>query len=117
MQDGRCVGDVLRGGAPVAILAQLVFATGVDVVHHGNDGVANLLGFGFQFGPVDGAELAVLHDLIGRLLRNDAQLALYFGQCAFDVQVFGRAVLVRPDVAHGRVAEHVAENFGVDDGG
>ena len=117
MQHGRCVGDVLRGRTPVAILAQFVFATGIDVVDHGNDGVTDLLGFGFQLDPVDGTEFAVLHDLFSGFLGDYSQLALYFGQCPFNVQILGGAVLVRPDVAHGRVTEHVAENFGIDDGG
>ena len=116
LQHGGCVGDVLRGGAPVAVLAQLVTAVGVDLVDHGNDGIADLLGLGFELGPVDLAELTVLDDLFSSFFGDDAQLTLHLGQCAFDVEVFGGAVLVAPDMAHSRVAEHVAEDLGVNDG-
>ena len=116
LQHGGGVGDVLRGRAPVAVLAELVSAVGVDLVDHGNDGVADLLGLGFELGPVDLAELAVFDDLFGSFFGDDAELALHLGQRAFDVEVFGGAVLVTPDMAHGCVAEHVAEDLGVNDG-
>jgi hypothetical protein len=100
----------------VAVLTELVTAIGVDLVHHGNDRVANLLGLGFEFGPVDLAEFAVFDDLFGGFFGDDAELALDLGQRAFDVEVFGGTVLVAPNVAHGRVAEHVAEDLGINDG-
>ena len=116
LQHGGGVGDVLRGRAPVAVLAELVSAVGVDLVDHGNDGVADLLGLGFELGPVDLAELAVLDDLFGSFFGDDAELALHLGQRALDVEVFGGAVLVTPDMPHSCVAEHVAEDLGVNDG-
>ena len=116
LQHGGRVGDVLRGGTPVAIFTQAVFAGGVDLVHHSDDGVTNGLGFGFQLGPIDLLKIAVFDDFCGGLGRDDAQLALHLGQGAFDVQVFGGAVFVRPNLAHGGIAEDVAENFAVNDG-
>ena len=75
-----------------------------------------MLGLGFEFDPVYLVKLAVFNDFVSRFLRNDAQLALHFGQGTFDVEVFCGAVFVRPNLAHGGIAEHVAENFGVNDG-
>ena len=72
LQHRSRVGDVLGGGAPVAVFAQLVSAVGVDLVHHGNDGVANLLGLGLEFDPVDLAGFAVFDDLVRRFLGDDA---------------------------------------------
>ncbi len=100
LQHRRRVGDVLRGGAPVAVLAELVAAVGVDLVDDGDDRVADLLGLGLELDPVDLRQLAVADDLVGRLLRDDAEFALDLGQGALDVEVLGGAVLVGPDVAH-----------------
>ena len=116
LQHGGGVGDVLGGCAPMAVLAELVLAVGVDLVHHRDDRVADLFGLGLELGPVDLRQLAVADDLVGRMLRDHAQRSLHFRQRAFDVQVLRGAVFVRPDAAHLGVAEHVAEDGRVDDG-
>jgi hypothetical protein len=66
-------------------------------------------------GPVNLLEIAVLDDLVGGLLRDQAQLALHLGERTLDVEVLGGAVFVRPDLAHFGVAEHVAEYSGIND--
>ena len=64
------------------------------MVGDGNDGVANLLGLGFEFDLADLAGLAVFNNLCRRLFRVDAQFALHLGQGALSGQIFGGAVLV-----------------------
>jgi len=60
LQNGGGVGDVLRGRAPVAVLAQLVPAVRIDLVDDGDDRVADLLGLGFEFCPIDLVDIAFL---------------------------------------------------------
>ena len=67
-----------------------------------------------QLGHVDLVEPAVADDLVGRLLRDEAEPALDLGQRGFDVEVLLRAVLVGPDVAHlvaGDDARKMAESM------
>jgi hypothetical protein len=52
----------------------------------------------------------VADDLVGRLLRDQAQAALHLGQRALDVQVLGGAVLVAPHLAHRVAAEDALED-------
>ena len=111
------VGDVLRGRAPVAVFAELVAAQRVELRHHAEDRVADALGLLAQLDHVDLVEPAVADDLVGGLLRNQAQAALHLGQRGFDVEVLLRAVLVGPDVAHLVAGEDALEDGGVDDGG
>ena len=111
------VGDVLGRGAPVAVLAEAVAAEGVDLVDHGDDGIADALGLPAQLDHVDLVEAAVADDLVGRLLRDDAELALHLGQGGLDVEVVLGPVLVGPDGAHLVGAEDALEDVGVDDGG
>ena len=56
-------------------------------------------------------------DLVGRLLRDDAELGLDLGQGGLDVEVVLGPVLVGPDRAHLVGAEDALEDVGVDDGG
>ena len=117
LQHGRGVGDVLRGRAPVAVLAELVAAQRVELRDDAEDRVADALGLLAQLGHVDLVEPAVADDLVGRFLRNQAEAALDLGQRGFDVEVLLRAVLVGPDLAHLVAGEDALEDGRVDDGG
>jgi len=116
LQDGRGVGDVLRGRAPMAVLAELVAAERVELRDDAEDRIADPLGLLAQLGHVDLIEPAVADDLVGRLLRDQADPALDLGQRGFDVEVLLRPVLVGPDVAHLVAREDPLEDRGVDDG-
>ena len=85
------VGDVLGRGAPVAVLAEAVTAEGVELVDHGDDRIADALGLPAQLDHVDLVEAAVADDLVGRLLRDDAELPLHLGQGGLDVEVVLRS--------------------------
>ena len=117
LQHRRGVGNVLRGRAPVAVLAKLVAAQRVQLRDHTQDRIANALGLLLELAHVDLVDRAVLHDLVGRFLGDDAEATLDSCKRAFDVQIPLRPVLVGPHVAHGLGAEDVAEDGGVDDGG
>ena len=90
LQHRRGVGDVLRRRAPVAVLAELVAAQRVELRHDAEDRVADALGLLAQLGHVDLVESAVADDLVGRLLRNEAEPALHLGQRGLDVEVLLR---------------------------
>ena len=117
LQHGGGVGDVLRRRAPVAILAELVAAQRVQLRHHAEDRIADALGLLPQLGHVDLVEPAVAHDLVGRVLRDQAEAALNLGERRLDVEIFLRAVLVGPHVAHVVAGEDALEDDGVDEGG
>ena len=68
LHDGRGVGDVLRGGAPVAPFAEPLVAERHDLLHHAEDRIADALGGGLQLGEVDVLDPALAHDLARGLL-------------------------------------------------
>ena len=70
-----------------------------------------------ELAHVDLVDRAVLDDLVGGFLGNDAQPALHSCKRGFDVEILLRAVLVGPDLAHRLGAEDVAEDVGIDDRG
>src|SRR5204862_393212 len=78
--------------------------------------VAVAPGLRAQLAQVDSLEPAVAHDLRGRRCGDDAEPGLDARQSGLDVEIFARAVLVGPDLAHGLGAEEVAEDDGVDAG-
>ena len=90
LQHGGGVGDVLRGGAPVARTRRAVAAELVDLGDHAEDRVADALGLLAQLGQVDLVEVAVADDLLGGLGRDQPELALHLGQRGFDVEVLLR---------------------------
>ncbi|MNS86374.1 hypothetical protein D3C72_1202760 [compost metagenome] len=117
LQYRRCVGNVLGGGAPMAEFAKPIPAVRVDLVDHRDNRISDLFGLCLELNPVNLGKFAILDDLVGRFLRDDAKLTLHFCQCSLDVQVFSRAVFIGPHFAHARVAKHVAKNAGINDGG
>ena len=110
LQHGRGVGDVLRGGAPVAVFAELVAAQRVQLRDDTQDRIADALRLRAELLHVDLADVAVADDFVGGLLRNDAEPALHDGERPLDVDVLLRAILVGPDAAHRLAAEEVAED-------
>ncbi len=110
------VGDVLSGGAPMAPFAQAVGAQLHQLLDHAQHRVADALGLRAQLLQVDHLEPAVAHDLRRRLCGDDAEPGLDARQSRLDVEIFARAVLVGPHLAHGLGAEEVAEDGGVNDG-
>src|SRR5204863_146330 len=76
-----------------------------ELLHHAQHRVADALGLRAQLAQVDSLEPAVAHDLRGRLCGDDAEPGLDARQSGLDVEIFARAVLVGPDLAHGLGAE------------
>jgi hypothetical protein len=107
---GGGIADVLRSRAPVTVFAELVAAQRIDLRHDAKDRVTDALRLGAQLGHVDLADIAVAHDLLCGLRRDDAKSALHDRQRFFDFDVFRRAILVRPDAAHRVGAEDVSED-------
>ena len=95
----------------MAVLAEAISSECVNLIDDRNDGITDLLGLSLQFCPINLVDIAVFDDLIGSLLRNDAELALHFRERTLDVEVFRRAILVGPYCAHFRVTEYVTKNF------
>ncbi len=88
-----------------------------QLLHRGEYGMADDVDLRLQPRHVDLLDAAVTVDFLRRLLGNDSQARLYAGQRSFDVEVILNAAFIGEDRAHGRVAEGVAEQGGVDDGG
>jgi hypothetical protein len=99
----------------VAVLPQPVAAQRVQLRDDAEHRIADALGLDLELRHVDLVDRAVAHDLVRRRLRDDPEPRLHTGESRLDVQVLLRAVLVRPDAAHRRGAEDVAEDGGVDD--
>ena len=117
LHDGRGVGDVLGGGAPVAPFAETALAEIDELRDHRQHRIADPLGLLLQLLDVELVELAVLEDFVAGLLRDDAQLGLRAREAGLEVEILLDAVAVRPHLPHGLGAENVAEDGGVDGAG
>ena len=84
----------------MAALAEAISAERVQLSHHTEDRIADTLGVALQFREVDLLDAAVPVDLVGCLLRDDAEPRLHTGKRRLYVEVLLRAVLVRPHAAH-----------------
>jgi hypothetical protein len=96
-------------GIPPAQMRNLV-----DEAEHRVADRQRLLGVGLE---VDTLDLAHATDLIGRVLRDQADFGLGAGKRRLPVEIFLGAELVRPDLAHGGRAENIAEDQTVDGAG
>ena len=114
LHHGRDVGDVLRGRAPVAPFAKPVAAQRDELLHHRQHRIADALGLGFELGEIDLGDVAVLADLLGGLLGNDAEPRLRPRQARLEIEIFLDAVLVGKDPPHRLGREDVAEDGGID---
>src|SRR4030095_11839051 len=77
LHDCRRVRDVLRPRAPVAIFAEVIPAQRIQLRDNAQNRIADALGLSAQLVHVDLADVAMAHDLVGRLLGNDAKTALH----------------------------------------
>ena len=75
------------------------------------------LGGGLQLRQVDGLHLALLHDLLGGLLRDDAHPPLHLCQRRLDLEITANAKLVGEHVTHLCGGEDVLEDVRVEQGG
>jgi hypothetical protein len=110
LQDGGGVGDVLGGGAPVAPFAQAVAAQRDELLHHGEDRVADPLGLRLELGEVIFPCVAVPADFLRGLLRNDAEPRLGARERRLDVEIFLDPVFVGEDPPHRLGGKDVAED-------
>ncbi len=114
LQDRRGVGDVLRGGAPMAPLAEPVGAEPDDLLHHAQDRIADALGLLLEASEVDVLDPALAHDLLRGLLGDDAEPSLRLRQRRLDLEVIADPCLVGENLPHLRSAENVAEDDGIE---
>ena len=117
LHDGRGVGDVLGGRAPVAPFAEPALAELHELRHDRQHRIADALGLLLQLFDVELVDLAVLEDFVAGLLRDDPSLACARASAGLEVEILLDAVAVRPHLPHGLGAENVAEDGGVDGAG
>ena len=116
LQDGGGVHDVLGGGAPVDVAAGLAALLG-ELVHDADDGVADEIGLGLQLGDVDGVRARQPLDGRGGVLGDDADAGLRGRQRHLDLDVARDRRSIAEDRAHGRRAERIAEDVGIENRG
>ena len=114
LHHGGGVGDVLRGRAPMAPLAEPVAAKRDELLHHRQHRIADALGLRFQLGEIDLGDVAMPADLLGGLLRDDAEPRLRPRQRGLEVEIFLHAVFVGKNPPHRLGGEDVAEDGGID---
>jgi hypothetical protein len=117
LQHGCGVDDVLRGRAPMAPLTQTAGAKPYQLLHHGKHGMADGIDLLLQSHHVNLLDQAVTADFFRRLLGNDSQARLHAGKRPLDVEIVLNAAFIGKNGAHGRAAEEIAKEGGVDDGG
>ena len=117
LHDGRGVGDVLGGRAPVAPFAEAALAELDELRHHRQHRIADALGLLLQLVDVELIDRDVLEDLVAGLLRDDLQPRLRARQPGLEVEILLDAVAVGPHLPHGLGAENVLEDGGVDGAG
>ncbi len=110
LQHGRGVGDVLRGGAPVAPLAEAVGAQRHDLLHHAEHGIADPLRLQLELGEIDVLDLALPLDLLRGARRDDPEPRLDARQRRLDLEIIFGPRLVGEYPAHLRRAEDVLED-------
>ena len=116
LQDSGGVHDVLGGGAPVHVAAGIAALLG-ELVHEADDGIADEVGLGLELGEVDGIGARQPPDGLRRLLGDHADAGLGGGQRHLDLDVARDRRLVAEHFAHGRRAEGIAEDVGIEDRG
>ena len=108
------VDNVLARSTPVHVLAGMLrqdFLEGIEE-RHNRDGALVALTDGRN---VDEVGLRILHDDIGLLLRDDAELTLSLCQSCFRIQPFLHPGLLREDFIHFLRTEQETVNLAVDD--
>jgi len=115
LHDGRRVGDVLRGGAPMRPFAKSVLAEFHQLLHHGQNRIPDPFGCFLEFRHVDFVGRAVTDDFGGRFFWDDAEPGLRARERGFEIEIFLHAVLVGEHVAHGLRGENVAKHRGIED--
>jgi hypothetical protein len=109
------VHDVLRGRTPVDVAAG-VAGHRDQLVHQRQDRVADDVGFLAHVVEVDAVQSRLPRNHVGRFGRDDAAARFGAGQCHLDLDVASDQRAVGEDLAHGRGAEGIAEQDGIDDG-
>ena len=116
LQDHGGIHDVLRGRAPMHIAAG-VAALFHHLVHQRQDRIADDIGLLAQQIEIQRRDVGPLRDLVRGLRRNHAAARLGLRQRDLDLGVAGDQAEIRKHLAHGRRAEGVAEQDGIEDGG
>ncbi len=98
----------------MAPFAEAVAAQRHELLHHRQHRIADALGLGFELCEIDLGDIAVLDDLVCRLLRDDAEPRLRPRQRRLEVEIFLHAVVVGKHPPHRLGGEDVAEYGGVD---
>jgi hypothetical protein len=116
LQHGRRVHDVLSGGAPVHVAARFAALLG-ELMDDTHNRIADKIGLGLQLRHIEAGCVSFLADRLSGVLWDQADARLGSGQRHFDCYVARDGTLVREYLAHGRRAEHVAKDGGVEDSG
>jgi hypothetical protein len=116
LQDQGGVHDVLRGCAPMHIAAGLA-ALLHHLMHQRQDRIADDIGLAAQFLEIERGCVGPLRNRLRRILRNHAAARLGPGQRDLDLDITGDQARVGKHLAHGRRAEGVAKQNGIEDGG
>ena len=116
LQYRRRVGDILRRRAPVAILAEPVFAPGGELLHEAEHRRADALGVLREACSCRSCRAPLGTDLRRGVRRDDAETSLHGSQRSFEFQIFSDATFVGENLAHRFTAEGIAEQGRVDRG-
>ena len=101
----------------MAPLAQSVAAQRDELLHDRQHRIADPCGLPFKLNKVDLADIAMVNDFFGGVLRDDAEPRLRPCQRRLEVEVLLHAVFIGKHPPHGLGREDVAEHGGVDCGG
>src|SRR5262249_1765353 len=114
LHDRHGVGDVLRGGAPVAPFAETLGAKLDDLLHDAQDRIADALGLLLQAGKIDVFDPALTHDFARGVFGDDAEARLRAGERGVEIETIAGPRLVGKNPPHLRRAEDVAEDDGIE---
>jgi hypothetical protein len=99
----------------MAPLAKAIAAQRDDLLHDRQHRITDARGLRFQLGEIKLGNVAVAHDLLGGVLRDDSKPRLGARQRGFEVEVFLHAIFIGKHPPHRLGRENVAENDGIDD--
>ena len=116
LQHHRGVHDVLGSRAPMHVTAGLA-ALFCHLMDQRQDRVADDIGLAAQQIEIERRDVGTLGDFRRGFRRDHAAARLGFCKCDLDLDVARDQAEIRKHLAHGRRAEGVAEQDGIEDGG
>jgi hypothetical protein len=108
--------DILRGRAPMQITAGLAALPG-ELMHQRQDRIADDIGLAAQQVEIERRDIGPFRDRLRRLRRDHAAARLGFRQRDLHLGIARYQADVGEHFAHGRRAEGIAKQDGVENGG